>query len=215
MQMNLIVSGFEAFGDLSKNPTIDILHTLEQEKVDDVTITTVTLPVVYNSCFNALSELIDSINPDAILCLGVAAGRASIQPERVGINLEDLSAEGQGRDNDGDRPIERRILREAPDAYFSTLPNARIAAEIMAGEIPARVSNSAGTFICNTVLFKLMHKIKADSRDIPAGFIHVPATPDMVTKRPDLPSMHIDDQVKGIRRAILVIRDTIMYDSKR
>ncbi|AOM83442.1 pyroglutamyl-peptidase I [Salisediminibacterium beveridgei] len=213
--MNLIVSGFETFGDLSKNPTIDILHALEQEQVEDVTLTTVILPVVYQSCFHSLNDLIDDINPDAILCLGVAAGRSSIQPERIGINLEDLSAEGQGPDNNGDRPIERKILEETPDAYFSTLPNAAITAEIQAREIPSTVSNSAGTFICNTVLYRLMHKINSESRNIPAGFIHVPATPDMVTKRPDLPSMHLDNQVEGIRRAIQVIRDSVKLDLER
>lgn len=204
--MKIIVSGFEAFGDLDKNPTTEILRALDQKGIEGVSITTIILPVVYKTCFEQLDNLIDKINPDAVLCLGVAAGRTAIQPERIGINLEDVSGDGQQGDNKGDRPEERTIIAGAPDAYFSSLPNRQISKEINELGLPSIPSNSAGTYICNTVLYRLMHKIKSESRGIPGGFIHVPATPDMVLQRPDLPSMNQDDQVRAIQQAIQVIR---------
>lgn len=207
--MKMIVSGFEAFGGLKKNPTLDILKDLNQDPPKGIDLYTIELPVVYGSCFEPMNKMIDDVRPDAVLALGVAAGRSSIQPERIGINSEDTGGEGRMGDNEGDAPVDRTIATKGADGYFSTLPNRDIIHAIRKQGIPADISNSAGTFICNTVLYRLMHKLSSENREIPGGFIHVPATPDMVPPSSGMPSMHQRDIHLGIRTAIKVIQDGV------
>ncbi|ADH99005.1 Pyroglutamyl-peptidase I [[Bacillus] selenitireducens MLS10] len=205
--VKMIVSGFEVFGGLNKNPTLDILKDLKENPPPGVDLYTIALPVEYDACFEPLESLVDDFRPDSVIALGVAAGRSSVQPERIGINIEDTGGEGRMGDNRGNTPVDRKIRGDGPDGYFSTLPNRKIIKAIREQGIPSDLSNSAGTFICNAVLYRLMDKLIREERGVPAGFIHVPATPDMVPSSSGMPSMHQADLNEAVRTAIQVIKE--------
>ncbi|MFA9555895.1 pyroglutamyl-peptidase I [Evansella sp. AB-rgal1] len=198
----IIVSGFEPFGGLTTNPTMEIIARINGWKVDNAEIHTIILPVVYNDCATRLIKYIDELKPNIVISLGVALGRSVITPERIGVNIQDTVGEGYAGDNEGDKPQDRLIVENGPDGIFSTLPNRRIIDKLQEKGIPASISNTAGAYICNNTLYSVLHYIKENNLSISAGFIHVPATPEMVTNKVNVPSMSIDLQEEAIRLAI-------------
>ncbi|UCZ52045.1 pyroglutamyl-peptidase I [Bacillus shivajii] len=202
--MKVLLTGFEPFGDLHTNPTMEIIERANTWKVD-AEIKTVILPVVYGECADKLIEKMKEYEPDVVVCLGVAVGRSSISFERIGINVQDVrdtGGTGVSGDNTGDRPVDRPIDPNGPDGLFATLPNRELMRSLINDEIPATISNSAGTYICNDTLYRLMHHIKRHNLPVVGGFIHVPASPDMVIDKTNLPSMSIDTQEEAIRKVV-------------
>ncbi|MDG5789214.1 pyroglutamyl-peptidase I [Evansella sp. AB-P1] len=195
----ILLSGFEAFGELTSNPTMEIISRSKEWIMDGGQLYSTILPVIYDKCAKELIKKIEDIQPDYVLALGVAVGRSTITPERIGINIQDTVGEGKLGDNEGLRPKDRLIVEGGPDGLFSTLPIRQITEKLIENEIPATISNTAGTYICNNTLYSVLHYIKKNQLPIRAGFIHVPATPNMVCKQPNVPSMTIDLQEKGIR----------------
>ena len=198
----ILLSGFEPFGNLDTNPTTAIISRAEDWDIEGINLETLILPVVYNECASRLIEKIEVFKPDIVLSLGVAVGRSAITPERIGINIQDTAGEGKTGDNRGDQPRDRFINDGGPDGLFSTLPIRQIVELLESEGIPAQISNTAGTYICNNTLYSILYYINRENLDTRAGFIHVPASPDMVTKQPQMPSMAIDVQEKAIKHIL-------------
>jgi pyroglutamyl-peptidase len=191
----ILVTGFEAFDKSTLNPSAEIVKAL----IGDDLVTAI-LPVVFGQASAQLRELIDLHKPSAVLCLGLAVGRSEITPERIAINLENARI----ADNAGNQPLEQRIMADGPDGHFSTLPLEKMVASMKAAGIPASISLSAGTFVCNHIFYVLQDYLKDSS--IKSGFMHVPLMDEQRKEYPALPTMPIRQMVAGVEIALNVLR---------
>ena len=191
----ILVTGFEAFDKSALNPSAEIVKAL---KGDD--LVTAILPVVFGQASSQLCELIDLHKPSAVLCLGQAEGRSEMTPERIAINLDNARV----ADNAGNQPLEQRIMADGPDGHFSTLPIEKMVASMKAAGIPASISLSAGTFVCNHIFYVLQDYLKDSS--IKSGFMHVPLMDEQHKEFPTLPTMPIRQMVAGVEIALNVLR---------
>ena len=191
----ILVTGFEAFDKSALNPSGEIVKAL---KGDD--LVTAILPVVFGQASAQLRELIDLHKPSTVLCLGLAVGRSEITPERIAINLENARI----ADNAGNQPLEQRIIADGPDGHFSTLPIEKMVASMKAAGIPASISLSAGTFVCNHIFYVLQDYLKDSS--IKSGFMHVPLMDEQRREFPTLPTMPIRQMIAGVEIALDVLR---------
>ena len=191
----ILVTGFEAFDKSALNPSAEIVKAL---KGDD--LATAILPVVFGQASAQLRELIDLHKPTAVLCLGQAEGRSEMTPERIAINLDNARI----ADNAGNQPLEQRIIADGPDGHFSTLPIEKMVASMKAAGVPASISLSAGTFVCNHIFYVLQDYLKDSS--IKSGFMHVPLMDEQRREYPTLPTMPIRQMVAGVEIALNVLR---------
>lgn len=191
----ILVTGFEPFATSSLNPSAEIVKAL---KGDD--LVTAILPVVFGQASSTLKELIDLHKPSAVLCLGQAEGRSEMTPERIAINLENARI----ADNAGNQPLEQRVMADGPYGHFSTLPIEKMVASMKAAGIPASISLSAGTFVCNHIFYVLQDYLKDSS--IKSGFMHVPLMDEQRKEFPNLPTMPIRQMVAGVEIALNVLR---------
>jgi pyroglutamyl-peptidase len=146
-----------------------------------------------------LDEALTRLQPTLVISLGLASGRSDITPERVAINIDDARIP----DNAGKQPVDEAVVDKAPAAYFSTLPIKAMVRNLREAGIPAAVSNTAGTFVCNHVFYALMHRLaRRAAPGVRGGFIHIPALPQQAAKIPGMASMALETQVKGMREAI-------------
>ncbi|MBU3085427.1 pyroglutamyl-peptidase I [Acinetobacter seifertii] len=192
--MNILVTGFEPFQHDQINPSWEISKALDKLKIDGYQIHSVCLPVVFGKSAQILQQAIYHLKPDYVLCLGVAANRSAISLERIAINIDDA----QIADNAGNQPIDQIIDTQGSPAFFSTLPIKAIFQKLRQENISVEISNSAGTYVCNHVFYHLMSIIK--NTQIKGGFIHVPASPEMVTSNCD--TIDMDIQIQAIYIAI-------------
>ena len=191
----ILVTGFEAFDKSALNPSAEIVKAL---KGDD--LVTAILPVVFGQASAQLRELIDLHKPSAVLCLGQAEGRSEMTPERIAINLDDARI----ADNAGNQPLEQRIMADGPDGHFSTLAIEKMVASMKAAGIPASISLSAGTFVCNHIFYVLQDYLKNSS--VKSGFMHVPLMDEQRREFPTLPTMPIRQMVTGVQISLDVLR---------
>jgi len=191
----ILVTGFEAFDKSAINPSAEIVKAL---KGDD--LVTAILPVVFGQASAQLRELIDLHKPSAVLCLGLAVGRSEITPERIAINLDNARI----ADNAGNQPLEQRIIPDGPDGHFSTLPIEQMVASMKAAGIPASISLSAGTFVCNHIFYVMQDYLKDSS--ITSGFMHVPLMDEQRIEYPTLPTMPIRQMIAGVQITLDVLR---------
>ena len=191
----ILVTGFEAFDKSALNPSAEIVKALEG---DD--LVTAILPVVFGQASSKLKELIELHKPTAVLCLGLAVGRSEITPERIAINLDDALI----ADNAGNQPLGQRIIADGPDGYFSTLPIEKMVTSMKAAGIPASISLSAGTFVCNHIFYVLQNYLKDSS--VKSGFMHVPLMDEQSKEFPKLPTMPIRQMIAGVEIALDVLR---------
>lgn len=187
----LLITGFEPFGGENINPSWDAVRALPDE-VGEYVLTKLSIPVVYGEAAERVIEAADELLPDAIISVGQAGGRATITPELIAINLRYAKTP----DNKGNEPKDEAIINGGEAAHFSTIPARKIAEAIDLIGIPSQVSYSAGTYVCNDVLYTLLDKYK--DKSVKVGFIHVPYS----TEQNKDPSMKIDDIVKGLTVAI-------------
>jgi pyroglutamyl-peptidase len=179
----VLITGFEPFGGDVRNPSQEIALALAGRVVAGRRIVGAVLPCVYGAAIVELRRLLRRHRPELIICLGLAAGRTEITPERIAINVDDARIP----DNAGARPVDRPVIRGGPAAYWSTLPVKAIVAALRARGIPASVSQTAGTFVCNHVFYGLMHALRRRP-GVRGGFVHVPGLPEQAAKgRPGLP----------------------------
>ncbi len=197
--MKALVTGFEKWGEEPGNPTERLVNILDGKKVGDIEIHGFLLPVAFNRARKEIISKIEEIRPDIIINTGLAASRLVISVERVAVNIVDA----RRPDNDGIRPIDEPIDPEGPFAYPSTLPTRRILERLKSNGIPAKLSYSAGTYLCNFVMYLSLRTIdKLGIRSL-SGFIHVPHSPDLAAKKDKpTPSMSIDLMERAIKIAL-------------
>lgn len=191
--LKVLVTGFDPFGGEGINPAWEAVQRLNS-CIAGAEIIKVQLPTVFDKSINELIQVIEKENPDVVLCIGQAGGRYELTVERVAINLNDASI----KDNDGNSPSDEPIVIDGPAAYFARLPIKAIVEEIRKAKLPASISNSAGTFVCNHVMYGLLHYINTKRPNMLGGFIHVPFIPEQVITKRHMPSMALDDIVKGL-----------------
>ena len=188
--MKALVTGFEPFGGDSTNASMEAVRALPV-RLGSIEIATAVLPTSYARALPALEAEIARARPDIVLCVGQAGERAALCLERVAVNLQDAEI----ADNDGARPVDQPVVAGGPAAYLATLPVRMAVAVLHAEELPAQLSMSAGSFVCNHVFYGLMHLAENRGHPFRAGFLHVPRLPRADR---DGPSMPLGDIVKGV-----------------
>ncbi|KQU21871.1 MULTISPECIES: pyroglutamyl-peptidase I [Peribacillus] len=196
MKQKVLLTGFEPFGGERVNPSWEAVKQLHGEVIDDVTLVAEQIPTVFGKSVAVMEQLIQQHNPDIVICVGQAGGRLHITPERVAINMDDARIP----DNQGNQPIDEPIADKGPVAYWSTIPIKRIVENMKESNIPASVSHTAGTFVCNHIFYGLMDYITRTSSSIRGGFIHIPFIPEQTINK-EAPSLSLETIVKGIKIA--------------
>lgn len=189
----LLISGFDPFGGEKINPSFEAVKLLP-DTIGEYELTKIELPTVFGRAAEIMTSKIEELRPDAVICVGQAGGRSGITPEVIGINLR----EAKIADNAGNMPQNAPVREGAPDGIFSTLPVRKMVEAIKAIGLPAALSYSAGAFVCNDLLYSLLHEFK--NTDIKIGFIHVPFLPEQAKE--GVPSMTLSEIVRGLSAAI-------------
>ena len=200
--MKILVTGFDPFGGEKVNPALEAVKSLPSE-IHGAEIHWVEIPTVFYRSAEVLEAEIVRFQPDAVLCIGQAGGRASLTPERVAINQDDARIP----DNQGNQPIDTPIRQEGQAAYFSTLPIKAMVHAIKEEGLPATVSNTAGTFVCNHLMYQALYLADKKFPNMRAGFMHIPYMTEQVINKPNTASMNLTDIVRGIEAAIGAIVD--------
>ena len=198
--MKIIVTGFDPFGGEKINPSIECVKALPE--IEGVELIRLELPTVFKESAKRLNEVINDVKPDAVLSVGQAGGRPGITMERIAINVDDARIP----DNISQQPIDETIQTEGEAAYFTTLPIKRIVKAIREAGISAEVSNSAGTFVCNHIMYQSLFAATKADKPFKAGFMHIPFIPEQTTDKPSLP---LEESTKAVQIAIETIRDYI------
>ena len=198
--MRILVTGFEPFGGGIINASWEAVSALP-DYIGDTEIIRLQLPVTFDGCLPPVISKICAEHPDAILCIGQAEGRGAITPERVAINLDDARIP----DNSGYQPVDRLIRPDGPTAYFATLPVKHMVRAIRDAGIPASVSNTAGTFVCNHLMYGLLDFCAASYPAVRVGFMHVPCQHEQADDKQNTPSLSREDILRGVIAAISAI----------
>lgn len=191
----VLLTGFEPFDGESINPSGEIARQLHGTVVGGHRVVGALLPCVFGAAITELKKQVRATKPALVICAGQAGGRAEITPERVAINVDDARIP----DNAGRQPVDRPVVRGGPAAYWSTLPIKAIIAELRRRDIPAAVSQTAGTFVCNHVFYGLMHELRRQ-KTVRGGFIHVPFLPEQA--KPGQPSLTLETMTAAIGAAV-------------
>ena len=203
--MKILVTGFDPFGGEPTNPAIESVKRID-DNIEGAEIIKLEIPTVFHKAADVVEEKIKEVKPDVVLSIGQAGGRYGITVERVAINQDDARIE----DNEGKQPIDVAIREDGAPAYFSTLPIKAMVEEIKKENLPASVSNTAGTFVCNHIMYQDLY-LAEKYGEIKAGFIHVPYLTEQVVDKKDTASMSLEDIVKGLNAAIRAI---VKYNDK-
>lgn len=194
----ILVTGFTPFAGEKINPSWQIVKALP-ELISGFRVEKLRVPTEFGKSINVVTKAIDKLKPHIVLCLGQAGGRAHMSVERVAINVDDALI----ADNAGTQPINDVIVVEAPAAYFCTLPIKAMVAGMIKKHIPAEVSNTAGTFVCNHLIYGVLHHVAIKRYPIRAGFMHVPFLDSQVVGCNDVPSMPLLTMIEGTKAAII------------
>ena len=201
--MKLLLTAFDPFGGSPINPALEAVK-LVANQIGDVQIVKLEVPTVFGKSIDTVAAAIEKEKPDAVLCIGQAGGRYDLTPERVAINLDDARIP----DNEGNQPIDVPIFQDGAPAYFATLPIKAMVAKIREAGLPASVSNTAGTFVCNHLMYGVLYTLAKGYPGVKGGFMHVPFVPSQTVNRPTpAPSMCQQDIARGIEAAITAIRE--------
>ena len=205
MSRNILITGYEPFGGDTFNPSLALAEALNGCQYKDFTFQYATIPVNRHLCIPTMEKAIDCYNPELIICSVLAYGRAAISLERVAINTADFP----WPDNEGYLALNESIDPDGPAAYFSSLPIRSIMLALHKNSIPAYISNSAGTYCCNLLMYGTLNYIAKHHLPIRAGMMHVPYTPDMtIAKDPSVPSMSLDLMIRAVRTAAVTTAET-------
>lgn len=208
-QKTILITGYEPFGGDTFNPSLALAEELSKETYKDYEFKSVKIPVNRHSCIPTMEQAIEKYNPEVVICTGLAYGRAGISIERVAINVADFP----WPDNEGYLALNETIDENGPVAYWSTLPIRAIMNEIKKAGVPAYVSNSAGTYCCNMLMYGTLNYIAKNNLKIKAGMMHVPYTPEMATEKDfTMPTMSLENMVKAVRIAAITAIETVEDD---
>ncbi|WP_299690264.1 pyroglutamyl-peptidase I [uncultured Vibrio sp.] len=188
----VLITGFEPFGGAAINPALEAVQRLNDAVLKGGQIVTCEVPVVRYESIDTVKAAIDTHQPDFVITVGQASGRAAITPERVAINVDDFRIP----DNKGLQPIDEPVIEGGPDAYFTTLPIKAITKSLQQHNIPCQVSNTAGTFVCNHLFYGIQHYLA--QKNTPHGFVHIPLLPEQDSSGKQ-PTMTLDIIVEGLR----------------
>lgn len=198
--MKILVTGFDPFGGHKINPAIEAVKKLPAT-IAGAQIIKLEIPTIFNKCALIVKKAIADYQPDYVISVGQAGGRAAITPERVAINLND----GSIPDNAGYQPKDEAIQKDGPAAYFTQLPIKAEVKAIREAGLPAYISNTAGTYVCNHIFYQVQYLRATQYPNLKAGFIHIPFLPEQVVKRTNTPSMSLNNIVSGLTAAIQAI----------
>ncbi|MCW6086703.1 pyroglutamyl-peptidase I [Clostridium sporogenes] len=193
----VLITAFDPFGGEKINPALEAVKKI-QEKISNAKVIKVEIPTVFRRSLEKLEQAIKEHNPDIVICVGQAGGRFDITTERVAINMDDARI----KDNEGNQPLDISIFEDGENAYFTSLPIKAMVDEMKKNGVPASVSNTAGTFVCNHVMYGLLYMIDKKFNNIKGGFIHVPFIPSQVVDKKNTPSMSLENITKGLECAI-------------
>ncbi|WP_265554372.1 pyroglutamyl-peptidase I [Serratia grimesii] len=195
----VLITGFEPFGGERVNPSWEVVKQLNDMELAGARIIARQLPCVFGAALETLNAAIDEVQPVMVLAIGQAGGRTDITLERVAINIDDARIP----DNQGQQPIDEAIVASGPAAYFSTLPIKAMVNSMREAGIPASVSQTAGTYVCNHVMYGLLHRL-SDQQAIKGGFIHIPYLPEQAAAHPGAPSMAANTVLFALELAISI-----------
>jgi pyroglutamyl-peptidase len=195
--MKLLLTAFDPFGGDSVNPALEAVK-LVKDTVGSVQVVKLEVPTVFRKSIATVQAAIEREKPDAVLCIGQAGGRFDITPERVAINIDDARI----KDNEGNQPVDEPIFADGDPAYFATLPIKAMVQAIKDAGLPASVSNTAGTFVCNHLMYGVLYTLAKKYPGVRGGFMHVPFITPQVVGRPSTPSLSLPDVVRGIEAAV-------------
>ncbi|MEU8515942.1 pyroglutamyl-peptidase I [Kitasatospora sp. NPDC048722] len=202
----VLLTGFEPFDGADVNPSWEVARLVADQPPEGLLVTAVRLSCVFGRAAEELRAAVGECAPDLVVCLGQAAGRPDVTVERVALNVDDARIP----DNAGARPVDAPVVPGGPAAYFATLPVKACVAAVRAAGLPASLSHTAGTFVCNHVFYALMHLLATERPGVRGGFVHIPALPEQVLDRaqPSLPA----DAVAHALRALLTAAATTSAD---
>ncbi|MEH7457446.1 pyroglutamyl-peptidase I [Bacillus sp. JJ1127] len=196
----VLLTGFEPFGGEDINPAWEVAKQLNEKEFGEYKIVSKQVPTVFHKSIQILQSYIDEFEPAIIICIGQAGGRADITVERIAINIDDARI----ADNEGNQPVDIPVIEEGPVAYWSTLPLKAIVKKLRTEGIPASVSQTAGTFVCNHLFYGLMHVLVKSENEARGGFVHIPFLPEQASNHSGQPSMSLSTITKGIELLIEV-----------
>lgn len=195
--MKVVLTGFEPFEGESVNPSLEAVNQLEKT-IAGAQIVKAHLPTAFGKAIERLQAILAQERPDVTICIGQAKESVDMRVERVAINLDDARIP----DNDGQQPFDTPVFVDGPNAYFTNLPAKAMVAEMRKQKIPASLSYSAGTFVCNHVMYSLLYLIDRQYPNMRGGFIHVPYIPEQVLEKPKIPSMALSLIIQGLHAAV-------------
>ncbi|MGL5020948.1 MAG: pyroglutamyl-peptidase I [Mycoplasmatales bacterium] len=195
--MKILVTGFDPFGTDTINPAIEAVKLLNDE-ILGCKIIKLEIPTVHKKSVDIIKKAMIKHKPDVVLSIGQAGNRTDVSIERIAINIDDYRI----LDNENNQPIDETIVEGAPSAYFTNLPIKAMVKHIRESDVPVSVSNTAGTFVCNHVMYGVLHLCATKFPSVKSGFIHIPFLPNQVIQRPATASMSLDLIVLGLTKAI-------------
>ena len=195
--MKVLLTGFDPFGGEAVNPAQEAVQRVS-DNINGAEVIKITIPTVQTKSVKAIEEAIELYNPDIVISVGQAAGRYDITPERVAINIDDFRIQV----NEGNQPTDKIIQEDGKSAYFSNLPVKAMVKHMNDNQIPATLSNTAGTFVCNHVMYGILYMIDKKYPNIKGGFIHIPYMTSQVIDKKNTPFMSLDEIVRGLELSI-------------
>ena len=200
--MKILLTGFEPFGEEKRNPSWEVLKLLP-DAIGEAKLVKHCIPVEYQKCGRVLEEIFEKEKPDAVICLGQAGGRTKITPEFVAVNAMDAA----GADNAGIKYAGERIVTGGPAAYETTLPVRQMVEKMQEAGIPAGLSYTAGAYVCNNLMYRLLHMLDEKGLKIPAGFIHIPFDEKQACSGGARPFMPLAMMAEGISICIGLVAE--------
>ena len=195
--MKVLITGFDPFGGENINPALEAVKMLP-DTISGAEVIKLEIPTVFRKSLEKIEENIIKHNPDIVISVGQAGGRYDITPERIAINIDDARIP----DNEKNQPLDVSIFEDGQNAYFSNLPIKAMVNEVRSASLPASVSTTAGTFVCNHVMYGILYMIDKKYPNIKGGFIHVPYIPSQVVTKPNMPSMSLENIAKALELCI-------------
>lgn len=195
--MKVLVTGFDPFGGEPINPAWEAVKAMK-DTIAGTEIVKMQIPTVVGKSIEKIHQKMKELQPDLVISVGQAGGRFGVTPERVAINVTDARIP----DNEGNQPIDEPIFSDGPAAYFSNLPVKAMVQAIKDAGYPSVLSNSAGTYICNHVMYGILYYIEKEFPNVRGGFIHVPYAPSQVVNKPSTPSMALADITASLEAAV-------------
>ena len=195
--MKVLITGFDPFGGEKINPAWEAVKGIK-DTIEGAKIIKLEIPTVFNKSIEKVKEAMELEKPDIVLCIGQAGGRYDMTVERVAINVDDARIE----DNEGNQPIDIPVFEDGENAYFSNLPIKAMVEEIKGQGIPSSISNSAGTFVCNHIMYGVLYHINKTYKNMRGGFIHVPFINEQVLDKKNQPYMPVEHITKALEAAI-------------